>query len=304
MADLEEGEVHEVMEDEFFQTESPKPSPLPWILFVAALLGGGMGIFLAYKELSAERSSAQAVALAAEETNAKLADTEAGKKALEGRLEAADEEATRLRRDRDMLAAQIMQKEDEIAALKATYDSLEDQMKAEINTGEIRLSQAGDRIQVDLVDKILFDSGQADLSVGGREVLARLASVLAKVDDKIIQVSGHTDASPIADKKLAERFPTNWELSVSRAVNVVRYLTETGGVPSKRLMAAGYGQNQPVASNATPQGRARNRRIEILLTPALDAKQAQLTLAKEPPKTAKAGKAPAKVKKKGKRSRR
>jgi chemotaxis protein MotB len=95
--------------------------------------------------------------------------------------------------------------------------------------------------------------------------------VLAKVEDKAIQVSGHTDDSPPSDR-LTGTFPTNWELSTARAVNVVRFLAEKASVPSKRLVAAGYGQFHPLATNANPAGRARNRRIEILLTPALDAK--------------------------------
>jgi chemotaxis protein MotB len=139
------------------------------------------------------------------------------------------------------------------------------------------------------VDKILFDSGQADLSTRGQEVLGRLGTVLSKIDDKQIQVSGHTDDSPIADPKLAEKFPSNWELSVARAVNVVRFLTDKGQVPSGRLVAAGYGQFHPIATNANPSGRARNRRIEILLTPTLAAKRsnAAVATAKEPAKPAK-----------------
>jgi chemotaxis protein MotB len=115
---------------------------------------------------------------------------------------------------------------------------------------------------------VLFDSGEAALSARGEEVLGRVGAVLAKVDDKMIQVSGHTDDSPPTDKvKLV--FPTNWELSVARAVNVVRHMTEKAKVPSRRLIAAGYGEFHPIATNANPAGRAQNRRIEILLTPML-----------------------------------
>ena len=148
-------------------------------------------------------------------------------------------------------------------------------MQAEIQKGDIKLSESGGRIQVDLVDKILFDSGQAVLSPRGQDVLLRIGSVLAKIDDRQLQVSGHTDDSPPTDK-IKEQFPTNWELSTARAVNVVRFLSEKGGVPQKRLMAAGHGQFMPVATNANPEGRARNRRIEILLTPVIEGKAGQL----------------------------
>jgi chemotaxis protein MotB len=120
------------------------------------------------------------------------------------------------------------------------------------------------------VDKILFDSGEASLSPRGSEVLARLGTVLSKVENRSIFVSGHTDDAP-PSQRLAATFPTNWELSVARAVNVVRFLGETAHVPASKLVAAGHADTKPVASNATPKGRARNRRIEILLIPDLPA---------------------------------
>jgi chemotaxis protein MotB len=95
--------------------------------------------------------------------------------------------------------------------------------------------------------------------------------VLAQIDDKQVQVSGHTDTTPVGGK-LTAQFPTNWELSAARAITVVRYLTEKAGVPPGRLVASGYGEHQPIANNKSSAGRARNRRIEILLTPLLDPK--------------------------------
>jgi hypothetical protein len=86
---------------------------------------------------------------------------------------------------------------------------------------------------------------------------------------KLIQVTGHTDDSP-PTAKIRERFPTNWELSVARASNVVRFLQESAGIPGKRLIAAGFGQYRPVATNANHAGRARNRRIEIVLMPQIE----------------------------------
>jgi chemotaxis protein MotB len=165
----------------------------------------------------------------------------------------------------------VQAKTGELEQLKGTYDKLEDKMKDEIAKGDIRLSQSGGKLRVDLVDKILFDSGEAVISKRGEGVLSRVGAVLAAMDDKQIQVSGHTDSNPISDK-LAPQFPTNWELSVSRAVNVVRFLEEKASVPAKNLTATGYGQYHPIASNKSAAGRARNRRIEILLTPSLDPK--------------------------------
>jgi chemotaxis protein MotB len=141
---------------------------------------------------------------------------------------------------------------------------------------------------------VLFDSGEAEISPRGQEILMRVGQVLSKIDDKQIQVSGHTDDAAISDKLVA-KFPTNWELSSARAVNVVRFLNEEAKVPGRRLVASGYGPFHPISSNATPQGRARNRRIEILLTPVIESVKdrelaAQVAAVKVPPAS---GSAPA-----------
>ena len=255
-------------QDEFYVH---RPSKMPWLLLMLVLCAAGAGGYFGFRELQSKDASLAIAMKNSEDATGKARAAEIARKALEERLATQEEEGARLAADRDALARQIEQKDSEIAKLKATYDSLQDKMKAEIKRGEIRLSQAGGRIRVDLVDKILFDSGSADLSKRGEEVLGRIGSVLAKVEDKQIQISGHTDDNPIRDS-LKEKFATNWDLSVARAVTVVRFLSEHAKVPSRRMVAAGYGEFHPIASNANPEGRARNRRIEILLTPSLEAR--------------------------------
>jgi chemotaxis protein MotB len=239
-------------------------SGLPWTLFVLLLIAAAVGAWLGWGAYGTEQAATRSARTAAQEAEARV-------KLLEGEKSALEVATKMLQAEKGLLEGEVKDKDAELAKLKATYDTLEDKMKQEIQNGEIKLSQAGGKIQVDLVDKILFDSGRAELSTRGTEVLSRVGAVLAKVEDKAIQVSGHTDDSPPSDR-LTGTFPTNWELSTARAVNVVRFLAEKASVPSKRLVAAGYGQFHPLATNANPAGRARNRRIEILLTPALDAK--------------------------------
>jgi len=263
-------------QDDFYVQRSSKT---PWLLLMLVLCGAGAGGYFGFRELQSKDASLAIAMKNSEDATGKARAAEIARKALEERLATQEEEAARLAADRDALARQIEQKDSEIAKLKATYDSLQEKMKAEIKRGEIRLSQAGGRIRVDLVDKILFDSGSAVLSKRGEEVLGRIGSVLAKVEDKQIQISGHTDDNPIRDG-LKEKFATNWDLSVARAVTVVRFLSEHAKVPSRRMVAAGYGQFHPIASNANPEGRARNRRIEILLTPSLEARQKHPIVAK------------------------
>lgn len=260
------------------QQQPKKASKMPLLVAVLlVLLAGVFGYFGwgAYRAVQGRANIAEAEALKAHE-RAKAA--ELAHKQLEEKLAALDAERARLSTEKEQLSQVVQEKEEELARLKATYTDLEEKMKAEIAEGEIRLSEAEGRIQVDLVDKILFDSGEAGLTERGAEVLTRLGAVLVGVEGRSIQVSGHTDDSP-PSSRLAATFPTNWELSVARAVNVVRFLQEKAKVPSRRLVAAGYGETRPVASNATPKGRARNRRIELLLIPDLpaSAKPAELT---------------------------
>jgi chemotaxis protein MotB len=257
---------------------------VPWLVTVAVLLLAGAGGYLGYGAWSAQRARAEEAEKAAADARALVVSSEQTRKELEAKLgsqlaardeklTALEDERTRLSSERDQLQQTVAEKEAELARLKATYEDIEQKLKSEIADGEIRLSQAAGRIQVDLVDKILFESGEASLSERGAEVLSRLGAVLAKVEGRSIFVSGHTDDAP-PSQRLAATFPTNWELSVARAVNVVRFLGEKGGVPSGRLVAAGHSDTRPVASNATPKGRARNRRIEILLIPDLPAANA------------------------------
>jgi chemotaxis protein MotB len=236
----------------------------PWIMAFLALAGAaGGGYWLHQGRQNARQDAAAAAqkARAAEEEKAELAQ----------KLEKLEAEKTDLAKEKEDLSKDVQAKAGELAALKGTYDKLEEKMKDEIANGDIHLSQSGGKLRVDLVDKILFDSGEAAISKRGEGVLARVGAVLATMDDKQIQVSGHTDATPISEK-LASQFPSNWELSVTRAVNVVRFLEEKASVPAKNLVATGYGQHHPIASNKSASGRARNRRIEILLTPSLDPK--------------------------------
>ncbi len=174
------------------------------------------------------------------------------------------------------LAAQIeaqvkavsKQKEEEIARLKGTYEELISELNQQVQRGEITITRLADQLKVNIVDRIIFPSGQAELTPEGEKVLRRVGKILKGLKDKHIRVAGHTDNVPI-HPKLQTRFPSNWELSVARATNVVRFLQEQVGIDGRLLEAAGFADTRPVASNKTRGGRARNRRIEILLVPKL-----------------------------------
>jgi chemotaxis protein MotB len=184
-------------------------------------------------------------------------------KGLEGELSACQGRVGELN---GRLAAMAEEKEAAVAELKGTYDDLVSELKGEIKEGEIAIIRLKNRLSVSMVDRVLFDSGSARVKADGKKVLDRVAAILGKVADRQIRVEGHTDNVPIG-ARLKDVFPSNWELSAARATNVVRYLQESGGIDPGSLVAAGYSEYRPVASNESPEGRARNRRIEIVLIP-------------------------------------
>jgi chemotaxis protein MotB len=267
------------------QSDSPdyyrlqSPSKMPWVLLVLVLGGAGYGAYWGMKERGRLMSQTSAATVEAATATAK-------KKELEAKLAALETEKAEVITARDALAKSVEAKSSELAELKGTYDKLQEKMKEEIAHGDIQLTQSGGKLRVGLVDKILFHSGEAGISKRGEGVLGRVGAVLAGIEDRQIVVSGHTDTTPISDK-LKTQFPTNWELSTARATNVVRFLAERASVPAGRLVASGYGEYEPIASNKSPAGRARNRRIEILLTPSLAPKpisKANLAVKTEPKK--------------------
>jgi len=194
-------------------------------------------------------------------------------KDLEKRLSERDQEIGTLRQtaaDRAALAAKLEQeraaKEAEILRLSKTHDDLAKSLQDEIAKGDIKLKQVRDRLTINMVDRVLFDSGQAQVKPAGLKVLKQVSDVLKKLTDKQIRIEGHTDNVPIG-VKLREKFPTNWELSTARATSVVRYLIEEGGVDRTTMVAGGYADTQPQEGNETEAGKAANRRIEIVLYP-------------------------------------
>ena len=191
------------------------------------------------------------------------ADIASRNRDLSQTLEARSQELQELHDRRD---AEAKAKEAEVSRLKSTYDKLVGELQEEIKKGDITITRVMDKLSVNLVEKILFDSGSAEIKPEGRNVLDRVGGILKSVTDKQIRIEGYTDNVPIGSR-LTDRFPTNWELSAARAVNVVRHLSGSVGVSPRLLSAAGFAENHPVAAIKTQEGRAQNRRIEIVLLP-------------------------------------
>ncbi len=134
------------------------------------------------------------------------------------------------------------------------------------SSDELTVREEGGKVYVAMSDKLLFESGKAIVNEQGRAALGKLAEVLNRQTDIDVYIEGHTDNVPI---KTAV-FQDNWDLSVIRATSVVRILTETYGVNPLQIQPCGRGEFKPVDVNTTPEGKARNRRTEIIMAPRLD----------------------------------
>lgn len=162
----------------------------------------------------------------------------------------------------------------EVEEILRKRDEATDKLKAKLQQALLGFTKNGltvevknGKVYVSLTDKLLFPSGSIVIDEKGKQALAELAKVLKQQPDINIAVEGHTDSQKINN---LGQIKDNWDLSVLRATSVVRFLTEEQNVESVRMTATGKGQYQPLASNSTADGRSKNRRIEIVLSPKLD----------------------------------
>jgi chemotaxis protein MotB len=148
-----------------------------------------------------------------------------------------------------------------LAKMQVIRDNLKQVLEPLEKQGQVRVSETKRGIELEFNAATLFSSGEAALQQSARKPLSQVAQMLSTTDNAI-EVQGHTDNIPIATPV----FPSNWELSGSRAGSVVRMLIELGVRP-ERLTAVGYADTRPLVPNATPEGRARNRRVTITVLP-------------------------------------
>jgi len=216
-------------------------------------------------------------------------------KQLEGELKQSrasaqqkDEEIKRMEGERARLEAELAQTIKDRSALKASaaemqaalaetnrrkaeaekrlaeFKKILDQLRTMIDAGKLKVKIADGRMVLALASDVLFSSGSADLSPDGLATINEVASVLLTIPDRKFQIEGHTDNVPIR----TTRFPSNWYLGAARAITIVNTMVAAGMSPA-HLSAASYGEIKPVATNDSEQGRAANRRIEIVVVPDL-----------------------------------
>lgn len=178
------------------------------------------------------------------------------------RQKVSDLEAENNKLKEDIVTLQKV-KEEKVKEVSGTYEQLLENMKSEIAQGQVTISELKGKLTVNMEAAILFDSGKADVKEDGLVILQKMVDTLKAVKDKAIRIEGHTDNVQITGA-LTRIFPSNWELSAARAINVTKYLQQQG-IDASILSATAFGEFKPVADNTTKEGRAKNRRIEITL---------------------------------------
>ena len=194
---------------------------------------------------------------------------------LTKKLESLGQDVSRLETERGTLGGELQQAQKRMEELRkaqvqaearaAQFRKLVTQFKSLTDAGKLQVETRENRMIVRLGDKILFDPGKTDLKQEGKDALTEVTAGLKGLPNRNFQVAGHTDNIPIK----SARFRSNWDLSTARAVEVTNFMIAAGMEP-KRLSAAGYADQSPVAPNDTPENKAKNRRIEITLVPNLD----------------------------------
>jgi len=258
-------------------------------LATAAVLGLGGGGYYFNRDFQARSQLTEAEQKIAG-LESRLKDSESGAEALKSQLDQARAEAEKSKKlsleleqakaelaklqelsasEKKVLEQKLANQQLEMEKFKATTvqtdQKLEESLKKELADKDVQISRLKDQLKVTVASEILFPSGSAELSQEGVDVLRKVAKAANQSTDEV-RVEGHTDSDPIAPV-LAQYYPTNWELSTARAAVAVRTLEATGMVPASRLSAVGYGDSRPVGPNETAEGKAKNRRVEIVFTP-------------------------------------
>ncbi|HEY1173749.1 MAG TPA: OmpA family protein [Verrucomicrobiae bacterium] len=202
-----------------------------------------------------------------------------------------------LKAEVEKLKADLAKTQEELTALQEQNQAavqakskLEEEMRTALQSKDITISELQGKLEVNILDRVLFDTGKAEMKAEGADVLLRIANILTNHPNRLIHVIGHTDNIPIRASAGA-KYPTNWELSTARALAAVRYLVEKANVDPHRLAAVGYGEYHPIADNTTEEGRARNRRIALVVLPEVYSPDKELNQGK--PLSAKLGELPA-----------
>lgn len=187
-------------------------------------------------------------------------------------IKAEIERLNKLKDDLKDKSSRVSELEDKLAAQDKNLRKLKESLSKALFEFEgkgLTVEQKNGKVYVSMENKLLFPSGSWSVSNEGKNAVQQLASVLAKNDDISILIEGHTDNDKVVGN-LGNGVTNNWDLSTKRATAIVNILEQTSGIDKKNLTAAGRSEFAPLASNNSSEGKAKNRRIEVILTPKLD----------------------------------
>ncbi|MCT4630564.1 OmpA family protein [Winogradskyella sp.] len=213
-----------------------------------------------------EKNSSAEIAKNSKKNRELLAQLEAKEQALA----AENERLEKLKKELESRSKRVAELESVIAAKDANMRALKDAVSKALTNFEgkgLTVEQRNGKVYVSMENKLLFKSGSWSVGTEGRKAVQQLGSVLAENPDIAILIEGHTDNVPY---KGNAQLSGNWDLSTKRATAIVNILRENTSINPENLTAAGRGEYAPVASNDTAEGKAKNRRIEVILTPKLD----------------------------------
>jgi chemotaxis protein MotB len=247
MSDSKKPFTEHVIQTQRGQNPAMLPARLGWV--VAGILAAVVIVLLLLWATAVGKQRAlESLRSKLDDANANLANANDENQKDKDQITALQSQVADLQKDKDETAQ----------ASKA----LEDEMRSNLQSQDVTISNLQGKLTVNILDRVLFDSGEAILKPDGESVLRKVAAILAEHPELKIHIIGHTDNVPVHN-----RFASNWELSTARALAAVHFLTEQAGVDPRRVGVVGYGEYRPIADNSTPEGRAKNRRIAIVILP-------------------------------------
>ena len=197
-----------------------------------------------------------------------LAELEAKQKALS----AEQERLNKLKTDLEVSSTRLAELEKMMADKEAAMNKLKESLSKALNAFEgkgLSVEHRNGKVYVSMENKLLFESGSWTVGTEGKKAVKALGNVLAENPEISVLIEGHTDNDKIVGS-IGGGVENNWDLSTKRATAIVNILSENKGIDKKNLTAAGRSEFAPLAGNETAEGKAKNRRIEIILTPKLD----------------------------------
>ncbi len=233
-----------------------------WILlFLLPVVACGIDKDLYQKDMQNLKHQVEACETSKAEVVQKRQTLEQQNKDLSKQLQDVLSEKGKLSSSLQQSLAKVQELQEMARKRQAAIDAMKASLKKLMDAGKLKIRTFRGMLVIEMGEKILFDVGKSKLTTEGKLALTELTPILAAMKNRNFQVAGHTDNTGSPD--------FNWRLSLDRAINVVFFMIGEG-MPPDRISAAGYGQYAPIESNDTPEGRAANRRIDIILVPNIE----------------------------------